>query len=301
MSYYFLEKRKLPEVTLPVNCEKWHMSYNADSTEYPCVHLHNHEPLELIVMQSGTVTWTADTKQYQLSAGDILVFNPYVLHSAHLPLNTEAEYICITFSLNGVLGFRKSVLAQCAAAVTDGTYCFDEFFPANESDTVVIHSIANTMFDEFHKKTPQSECEIMNSLYRLLTILLGAHYREDLNFDTYKRNKQFLQKISLFLEENHQKPITSKDAAKALFLSPSRFSHVFHQHFGVSFPNYLCQYRVRRAAEYYIDSTLPVTEIATAVGFSDYCYFSKSFKKHIGKSPAVYFGRWKPASRVVFP
>ena len=30
-----------------------------------------------------------------------------------------------------------------------------------------------------------------------------------------------------------------------------------------------------------------------AVGFLDYCYFSRAFKKHIGQSPAVYFGKWK--------
>ena len=293
MSFYFREKRKLTDVTLPVNCEKWNMSYNADSGEFRTVHLHNHEPLELIVVQSGTVIWTVDNKTYQLTAGDVLLFNPYVLHSAHLPHGADAVYICITFSVNTVLGFSKSVLSQCAAAISDGTYCFDEFYPANEPDTLQIHSIANTMFEKFHHKTPQCECEILSCLYRLLTVLLDAHYHEDLTFDSYKRNKQFLQKISIYLEDNHHKPITSKDAASAMFLSPSRFTHVFHQHFGVSFPKYLCQYRVRRAAEYYANSTLPITEIATAVGFSDYCYFSRSFKKYIGKSPAMYFGRWK--------
>lgn len=293
MSYYFLEKRKLNEVTLPVNCEEWHMSANAVNPELRKVHLHNHEPLELIVVQSGTVMWTADSREYRLSAGDVLLLNPYVLHSAQVPQNAETVYICITFSLNAILGFRKSVLSQCAAAVTDGIYCFDEFYPADTPAAVRISTDAKTINDHFHEKTPVSECEVISSLYRLLTFLLESYYHEDNTFDTYKRNKQFLQKLSLFLDENYSKPITAKDVANALYLSPSRFSHVFHQHFGISFPNYLCQYRIRRAAAYYADSTLPITEIAEAVGFSDYCYFSRSFKKYIGKTPAVYFGRWK--------
>ena len=112
MSFYFREKRKLTDVTLPVNCEKWNMSYNADSGEFRTVHLHNHEPLELIVVQSGTVIWTVDNKTYQLTAGDVLLFNPYVLHSAHLPHGADAVYICITFFFFSVLGFSKSVLSQ---------------------------------------------------------------------------------------------------------------------------------------------------------------------------------------------
>ena len=292
MSYYFQETRLLPDVTLPINCEKQYMS-SVSSAEFHEVHLHNHEAMEIIVMQSGNAIWSADTRTYHLSAGDIILINPYVLHSAQPSHNSEAVYLCITFTLNAILGFPNSVLHQCAAAVSDGIYCFDEFFSVNAADTVQIISIANTINYDFHKKTPESECEIMCCLYRLLTHLLEYHYHEDLTFDSYKRNKQFLQKITLYLDENHSKPITSKDAANALFLSHSRFSHVFHQHFGISFPKYLCQYRVHRAAALYVDSALPITEIAAAVGFSDYCYFSRSFKKYLGKSPAVYFGRWK--------
>ncbi|MBR4866617.1 MAG: helix-turn-helix domain-containing protein, partial [Clostridia bacterium] len=55
----------------------------------------------------------------------------------------------------------------------------------------------------------------------------------------------------------------------------------------------LCRYRVQRAATDYAFSSLSIAEIAEAVGFSDYCYFSKSFKKYIGKSPAEYLGKWK--------
>lgn len=293
MSYYYIEKRNLTTVTLPVNCETYSVSSPADSKGYQAVHLHHHEPLELIVMKRGTAIWTADDRTYRVSAGDVLLLNPYVLHSAEIPQNSEAEYLCITFSLSSVLGFQNSVLSQCALSLSDGVCFLDEFYPADEPDTIEMVSVADSMFEKFHKKTPESECEIMSCLYRLLSKLLETHYHENHTNATYKRNKQFLQKISIYLDANHQKPITSKDAAEALFLSVSRFSHIFHQHFGMSFSKYLCQYRVRRAATYYVHSTLPITQIAADVGFSDYCYFSRSFKQYIGTSPARYFGRRK--------
>ena len=111
-------------------------------------------------------------------------------------------------------------------------------------------------------KATEAPCPIMG---RALLWLWGLFLKY---YNIMKRNKQFLQELSLFLEQNFHLPITAKDAANALFLSPSRFSHVFHQHFGINFQKYLCQYRIHRAAAHYTDSALSIAEIAQAVGFS---------------------------------
>jgi AraC-like DNA-binding protein len=50
-----------------------------------------------------------------------------------------------------------------------------------------------------------------------------------------------------------------------------------------------CKYNIKN----YASSELSVKDIATAVGFNDYCYFSRSFKKYVGQSPAFYFKKWK--------
>lgn len=48
-------------------------------------------------------------------------------------------------------------------------------------------------------------------------------------------------------------------------------------------------YRIIKSTELYKNSGLSIAEIATRVGFSDYSYFSRSFKKHMGISPSKYF------------
>ena len=37
---------------------------------------------------------------------------------------------------------------------------------------------------------------------------------------------------------------------------------------------------------------MPLTKLASLVGFSDYNYFSRIFKKHMKESPAHYFNKW---------
>ena len=44
-----------------------------------------------------------------------------------------------------------------------------------------------------------------------------------------------------------------------------------------------------RAADEYSGSPLSLSDIAANVGFGDYSCFSKSFTKHIGVTPTVYF------------
>lgn len=54
---------------------------------------------------------------------------------------------------------------------------------------------------------------------------------------------------------------------------------------------YLCDFRLQIATDR-INGNLSIAEIASEAGFNDYCYFSRSFKKYIGVTPAKYFGKW---------
>ena len=51
-------------------------------------------------------------------------------------------------------------------------------------------------------------------------------------------------------------------------------------------------YRVEKAKSLLCTSVLSVSEIATAVGFSDFSYFSMIFKKQCGISPTSYRKRY---------
>lgn len=51
---------------------------------------------------------------------------------------------------------------------------------------------------------------------------------------------------------------------------------------------YLNKFRVEKAARYLKESDYTITEIALKVGFEDSNYFSKIFKKYMGKTPREY-------------
>ena len=311
MSYYLIDENIDTSLTLPLNCMLWR--YPAASI---CFCLHNHEELELIVMRAGKMRITSDMEKYILSPGDVALFNPFALHQGETPGETMgktpgetmgmtpgeppgesddagAEYLCLTFNPDKVLRFENSVLSGCASDLTEEKRRFDGFYPAGCDAAIKLSELAEEIFENFKKKTPESECRVLSSLYMSLNELFREHFRPVTADKSYKRNVRFLKNITAFLEERYADDITASDAAAALYISKSYFYRLFYQHFGMGFAKYLCRYRVKRASLQYKDSRLPVSDIAAAAGFSDYCYFSRAFHRYIGQSPAVYFGRRK--------
>lgn len=76
--------------------------------------------------------------------------------------------------------------------------------------------------------------------------------------------------------------------ARACHLSVSRFAHLFRAVTGTSPLRYLENLRIWKSQELLIGSSAPIKEISQAVGFSDPLYFSKVFRRNLGKGPRAY-------------
>ena len=71
-------------------------------------------------------------------------------------------------------------------------------------------------------------------------------------------------------------------------VSIARLSTEIKKKIGMTFSDYVAQLRIQRAKELLADETMTVSEIAEIVGYNDYFYFIKVFKKVQGISPSKY-------------
>lgn len=71
-------------------------------------------------------------------------------------------------------------------------------------------------------------------------------------------------------------------------VSIARLSTAIKKQIGMNFSDYVAQLRIQRAKELLADDTLSISEIAEIVGYNDYFYFIKVFKKVQGISPSKY-------------
>ena len=97
-----------------------------------------------------------------------------------------------------------------------------------------------------------------------------------------------IQAILQYIQGHYCEKLRLKDLAAKFYLNPGYCSTLFVKATGRTFPEYLTALRVERACGLLRNSSLSISEIASAVGIDDYFYFGKVFKKATGISPGEY-------------
>lgn len=90
--------------------------------------------------------------------------------------------------------------------------------------------------------------------------------------------------IYLHLEENLSLSLLATYFRK----NASSLSATFSKEVGMSITNFIHQARINEAIRYFNTTEMSVSEVALAVGFQDFAYFSRLFRKQVGCSPREY-------------
>lgn len=96
-----------------------------------------------------------------------------------------------------------------------------------------------------------------------------------------------------YISKDYKRHIYISQLADKVSLSTNYLSTVFKNEVGMSIVDYLTQYRVRKAMVLLEDTDDYLYEIAEKSGFTNECYFSKTFKKITSISPA----KWRKSMK----
>lgn len=97
-----------------------------------------------------------------------------------------------------------------------------------------------------------------------------------------------MQAAIAHVAKHYLRSIPESEVALLCSMSPSRFCREFKAAFDVTFGEYLAHYRVQQAKRLLANPTMPVADVAVAVGFSDPSYFTRVFKRQEGVAPSEY-------------
>lgn len=277
-----------------VNCATFSFDgLNPDNRNLSVFQHHHHEVFELIYITEGEFLITLEEEKYHLKKGDILVMNPFEIHYGEwIPNGIHNEYICLTCTARQLFQSRNSNLYKINERFSSGERVFENYLPADSDAGIQVAALLNELNGLISEDSAVTECKATATLYLLFAVLLEKCYIAPGESKQPTRNIDFIRNVTAYLNEHYTESISTADISKALFMTSSRFCHSFRQNFDMSFSNYLCKFRVIRASELYRNEKIALTEISAKVGFLDYNYFSKMFKKYIGQTPAKYFDRW---------
>lgn len=97
-----------------------------------------------------------------------------------------------------------------------------------------------------------------------------------------------MENILAYIDAHYAESITLQSMAQHFSFSYSYLSSYFHSHQSEGFNDYLNKVRCRRAAELLRERKLSVSEVCDTVGYGDQSYFTKVFKRVIGRTPGDY-------------
>ncbi|NLZ83142.1 MAG: response regulator [Clostridiales bacterium] len=97
-----------------------------------------------------------------------------------------------------------------------------------------------------------------------------------------------VMKAENMIHEYYQTGITLEEIAAKLNITPEYLGLQFRKEKGVTFSNFMKEYRITQAKKLLIGSNMKVFEVAEKIGYSDGKYFSRVFRESTGQLPAEY-------------
>ena len=253
-----------------------------DFTDVP---LHWHAEAELIVIKKGSGTVSVDLNRYPVSANDILIVLPGHLHSIHeLPGHTM-EYENILFRTELLFSRTDDICSDTfLAPLLEGKFTVEHYIRPGLSCYESILSLVQEM-DSLCQTQPEGyQLALKGYLFQLFYLLI-ANRNQKVPTKSELRVLEKLKYIIGYIETHYAEPITIPQMADLCYFSPSHFMKFFKANMGVSFIQYLNNYRLTAARRLLGASSLSILEIAQQCGFENLSYFNRLFKQKFGITP----------------
>ncbi len=148
-------------------------------------------------------------------------------------------------------------------------------------DEAKLNTLVGNCFDDIaHVKDAETAERWLSRIVAEIANLV-AHVYE-------KRSKSLIRNAIKYMEEHYAEPLSYKDVAKEVFISPSYFLSLFKKETGSTFVDHLTGLRIEKARLLLASTEKSIAEIAFDVGFKNPNYFSSTFRKLTGQTAKEY-------------
>jgi AraC-like DNA-binding protein len=126
--------------------------------------------------------------------------------------------------------------------------------------------------------------QILNIRNLLIRYLLDVTHSAE--FEDQSQISPEILEIMRYVRENLNRNFMLEDLAGRVALSVSRFKARFKDEVGVPPADYVARQKVNKAMDLLRKTGMPITQIATSLGYSSSQYFATAFRRYSGKTPS---------------
>lgn len=248
---------------------------------------HRHDFYLTVFFTSGTGIHEIDFVRHEVRSGHCYALNPGQIH--HWKLSDDAD---------GFVFFHSADFSQTAnlegAGFQPETFPF--FYSRQNSSEIRLEKGAQTQlspwFESLITESLSDEPRKLAKQHALITLIYIELQRA---YDpvgvkvSQSGYGSLLRNFELLVDQHFKKIKSPAEYADLLHITPKHLNRVSNEILGKTATQIITDRIVLEAKRLLATRNYTVSEVADALGYTDYSYFSRLFKKHQGVSPRQFF------------
>lgn len=244
---------------------------------------HKHNFYEILWLEKGPSRHTIDQHSFELSLSSIFFIAPGQIHELAQEGDLKGYSIMFTEEFLALGNDHHDVLSQLS--FMENTYVQPAIMVLSQEQ-----GLLNASLSMLHIEAKRGDRSVNVIRHLLLSFLfqikrmvteLPVSTDDNLQVMTVKKFKKLL-------EVHYKQETRLSFFADALFLTPAQLNEILKTITGKTGGEIIRERLLLEAKRMLLHGCLTVGQIAADLGFSDFSYFSRQFKKQEGLSPTIF-------------
>jgi AraC family transcriptional activator of pobA len=245
---------------------------------------HRHNSYVLVFFTKGSGKHDVDFDTFNIKPGSMFFLQPGQIH--HWSLSDDIDGFVAFYSQEMYnLYFRQKTIDAYPFYSSMGNSP-EMIFDAKGSNE--IESYFYNMLEEYQGNKMMKQDKIMN-LLDSIHIEIARKYNEDSVLETHSYNVK-IKEFNVLLEKYFTKEKAASFYASKLHITLKHLNRICNEILKKTTTQVITDRIILEAKRMLMDKKRTVNEIATSLGFEDYSYFVRLFKKHTAMTPKAFRG-----------
>ena len=244
---------------------------------------HKHNFYEIQWLTAGTASNVIDYHHITIQPDTLFFISPGQLHL--MGSTDDVKGFTITFTVEFLLLHSPDKNALFELGFLDSSWSnpFLKLTPENRSD---IQPLFDILLDELSReqKSAAAAGHLLFALLNRIQRILTAQETKNQDIGAVVKFKQFRKLVEQHFKTQHALSFYSDE----LHLSIHRINEICRKTAGIPAGEVIRERLLLETTRLLLHSSLNIGEISEELGFSDFSYFSRRFKKSEGVTPAAF-------------
>lgn len=243
---------------------------------------HFHDFDKIVILISGRVEYTVESRTYELKPFDILLVKHHTIHRAAIDISQPYERVIIYLDRGF---FRRSLpearLMDCFERADEtGKLLLEPDDAQKKTVLELINAYESNKGDLRYGDDAMGDTIIMQLLICLRRISASASREREHRYDPK------IAEVLSYINEQLRADLSVENLAERVYLSKYHFMRLFKEQTGETVHAYIRQKRLLNAAKL-IRAGMSAEHAASESGFGDYSTFHRAFRESFGTTPGM--------------